>query len=417
MLLSKETTVRVDNIQSNIVNHLGYAAYKLWNICNYERKTYNSSSGDPYPDWYYQKAAHKDSIWFKNLPSQTAQEVCKQLDLAWKSYFSLLKTGGIQNPRPPRFKHDPIPVTYMQNGIKRLSDTTVRLTLSRALKQHMSDRYGIHENWLIIENTIFNGMDHIKQIKLYMPEGDVMRVIVVYEVDDVPVLPDNGRYLSIDIGLHNLMACYSSVDGQSFIVGRDYLSRCRMFDKEIARVQSQGAAQQAARGVKYPKLSKHVLNLYQKKRNVIRDYLHKCTKYLVAYCAAHGINTIVIGDITGILEYNDKGDRINQQLHGLPFRKMYQMLDYKCALYGIRFIMQDEAYTSQCPPDARSVSRKYSEPKSRIQRGLYSRNSVVYNADCVGAFNILRKYLQTIGQPMPVQFAGLSSPSVIKVAV
>ena len=164
-------------------------------------------------------------------------------------------------------------------------------------------------------------------------------------------------------------------------------------------------------------LSKHVLNLYQKKRNVIRDYLHKCTKYLVAYCAAHGINTIVIGDITGILEYNDKGDRINQQLHGLPFRKMCQILDYKCALYGIRFIMQDEAYTSQCPPDARSVSRKYAEPESRIQRGLYSRNSVVYNADCVGAFNTLRKYLQTIGQPMPVQFAGLSSPSVIKVAV
>ena len=110
MLLSKETAVRVTGIQSNIISHLGYAAYKLWNVCNYERNQYDPLSGNPYPDWYYQKSAHKDDLWYKSLPSQTAQEICKQLDKSWKSFYALLKSGGIEDPNPPRYKHEPIPV-------------------------------------------------------------------------------------------------------------------------------------------------------------------------------------------------------------------------------------------------------------------------------------------------------------------
>ena len=63
-------------------------------------------------------------------------------------------------------------------------------------------------------------------------------VIVIYEVADEKPLGDNGRYLSIDLGLHNLMTCYDNC-GKSFILGRKYLSVMQRYDKEIARVQSQ----------------------------------------------------------------------------------------------------------------------------------------------------------------------------------
>ena len=71
MLLSKQTTVKINDTQSNIIKHLGYAAYKLWNTCNYERHEYDSTSGKDYPNWYKQKSSHKNDIWFKTLPSQT----------------------------------------------------------------------------------------------------------------------------------------------------------------------------------------------------------------------------------------------------------------------------------------------------------------------------------------------------------
>ena len=34
---------------------------------------------------------------------------------------------------------------------------------------------------------------------------------IVYEVEDVLPEEDNGHYLSIDLGLHNLMTCYDNV--------------------------------------------------------------------------------------------------------------------------------------------------------------------------------------------------------------
>lgn len=415
MELSKETTIHVNAIESNIINHMGYAAYKLWNVCNYERKSYDASTGAEYPDWYYQKKAHKGNIWYKSLPSQTAQEVCKLLDKAWKSYFVLLKTGGVKNPNPPRFKHDPIPITYMQNGMKRISDTKIRFTLPLALKKHMADKYGIHEEYLFIENDLFADMERIKQIKLYMPEDGVMRIIVIYEFNDPVFLPDNGHYLSIDMGVHNLMTCYDS-DGSSFIVGRQYLSITRKYDKAIARIQAIHDAQQNAKGVKHPKRSKHVLSLYEKKNNCIQDYLHKATRYIAEYCRKNDIHTVIVGDITGIRKNKRMGDRINQQFHALPYRKITGLLKYKLNLYGIQMITVKEAYSSQCSPMSPEVSRKYVKRSGRVKRGLYKEGSTIWNADSVGAFNIFRIYMQSLDNPVIFKASHLSDPKVIKVA-
>ena len=56
-------------------------------------------------------------------------------------------------------------------------------------------------------------MDIIKQIKnissskMTEPAG----ILVIYEVEDILPEEDNGHYLSIDLGLHNLMTCYDNV--------------------------------------------------------------------------------------------------------------------------------------------------------------------------------------------------------------
>ncbi|MDO4556792.1 MAG: transposase, partial [Lachnospiraceae bacterium] len=99
MLLSRKTKIHLTDNESNIVGHMCYAAYKLWNVCNYERLHYQKLNIEQYPNWYYQKKVHKDELWFKQLPSQTAQEVCKLLDKGWKSFFALKKSGGVENPK------------------------------------------------------------------------------------------------------------------------------------------------------------------------------------------------------------------------------------------------------------------------------------------------------------------------------
>lgn len=418
MLLSHETVIRTDSAFANIIGHMCYAAFKLWNVCNYERNNYKELGLSKYPDWYYQKSAHKDNIWYKSLPSQTAQEVCKLLDKSWKSFYRLQKTGGIRNPKPPRYKQSGIVITYMQNGIVHEQGAdTVRLSLPKALKEYMLSAYGISNNYLFLKNKVFQNTDVIKQIKIYPPERDgSCRLIVIYEVPDAEPLKDNGRFLSVDLGLHNLMTCYDN-SGRSFILGRKYLSVVHRYDKEIARVQSQWAKVQADAGVRYPRPSKHLLKLYDRKRHSVKDYLHKITRYVADYCRSEGICTVVIGDIAGIREDNDLGSRINQQLHSLPYAQLYTMLEYKLKRYGIRLIKQEESYSSQCSPLSDAISEMYANKANRTERGLYADRGRLFNADAVGAYNILRKYCAVSGAVISMPVSGLSSTEVIKAAV
>ena len=127
-------------------------------------------------------------------------------------------------------------------------------------------------------------MDHIKQLRIYPPENGTCNLIVIYEIEEPERLSQNGHYLSVDLGLHNLMTCYDSGNGRTFILGRKYLSLERYFHKEIARVQSAWYAQQSERGIKYPKSSKHIQRLYRKKQNTVKDYLHKVTRWIAEYC-------------------------------------------------------------------------------------------------------------------------------------
>ncbi len=395
-----------------------YAAYKLWNVCNYERRNYRELGLSRYPDWYYQKAAHKEDVWFKSLPSQTAQEVCKLLDKSWKSFYQLQKSGGVENPRPPRFKQDKMPVTYMQNGLKHEEGSRkIRLTLSKRLKEYMSLAYDIHADYLILENRIFEDMDRIKQIRLYPPKGnESCEMIVIYEVPDPELKPENEHCLSIDLGLHNLMTCYDS-HGESFLLGRKYLAISQWHDKEIARIQRQWWKCQTARGVRYPKPSKRVLALYEKKRNSIKDYLHKITKALVEYCEEKDIRTVIIGDVKNIRKNKNLGKKTNQKLHSLPFAMIYQMLEYKLHLRGIRFVKQEESYSSQCGPMAKEVSKEYASKANRRHRGLYFEGTQIYNADALGAYNIMRKYYAVSGKKRHVPVTGLAKCATLKVAV
>ena len=89
MLLSKKTSIKVSQEYANVIGHMCYAASKLWNVCNYERQHYKEMGMEKYPDWYYQKKSHREDLWYKQLPSQTAQEVCKLLDKAWKSFYHI----------------------------------------------------------------------------------------------------------------------------------------------------------------------------------------------------------------------------------------------------------------------------------------------------------------------------------------
>ena len=99
------------------------------------------------------------------------------------------------------------------------------------------------------------------------------------------------------------------------------------------------------------------------------------------YCKANDIHTVIIGDITNIRRNKNLGKVTNQKLH------------------------------------APQVTKEYAKKCNRTNRGLYKDQLSVYNADAVGAYNIMRKYFAGCGKEKKISVTGLSSPQVIKVAV
>ena len=140
----------------------------------------------------------------------------------------------------------------------------------------------------------------------------------------------------------------------------------------------------------------------------MNDLLHKASTYVRDYCVANNINTVIVGDITGIRDGNDLGHGNNQAFYDLPYKKFTDMLSYKLALAGVNLVYQKESFSSQCSPLAPSVSRKYAVPKQRVSRGLYNDSGRIFNADAVGAYNILRLAHKGESFPLPYRTAKVS---------
>ena len=141
------------------------------------------------------------------------------------------------------------------------------------------------------------------------------------------------------------------------------------------------------------------------------------TRYITNYYVKNDIHTVVIGDIKGIRKERNLGRKTNQKLHSLPYARIYMQLEYKLKMKEICLIRQEESYSSQCSPQSEEVSRIYAEKRNRKKRGIYIVDTVIYNADAVGAYNILRKYHAVSGKEIDMPVTGLSSTKTIKVAV
>ena len=193
MLLTYQFELKVNETTSIILGHLSYAASKLFNVGNYERKEYKSLGFDSMPDWYDQKKRLKDDIWYKSLPAQTSQDVLARLDEAWKSYFVLKnkyeykkEKGHLKEyegePHSPYYKKDGSHTNfkYLQNSLK-LIDNKVRLMIPKRLKEHLKEKYNIEKDFLYI--PLKRTFSMIKQIEFSYINKNRYKVYIIYEED------------------------------------------------------------------------------------------------------------------------------------------------------------------------------------------------------------------------------------------
>jgi IS605 OrfB family transposase len=121
--------------------------------------------------------------------------------------------------------------------------------------------------------------------------------------------------------------------------------------------------------------------------------MNRTVSYLIKHCIKNKIGNILIGELTGIKQEINHGKRNNQNFVQIPFSKFKAKLENKCNLYGIKYHLVNEAYTSQVDSLALDpIQKQEYGRKRRVKRGLYkSSTGQLINADINGAINILRK--------------------------
>ena len=332
----------------------------------------------------------KNSENYKKLNSNMAQQILKEVDESFKSFFALLKlakngqyNGKIKLPN----YLDKDDFTTLIIGFVRLKDDMLIVPYSNSFKK-------THQEVKVKLPSVLKDKK-IKEIRIIPKQHSrYFEIQYTYEIEEIQRELNKENVLGIDLGIDNLCTCVTNA-GASFIIdGRKLKSTNQYYNKINAKLQSIKDKQKIERTTLRQK------RITRKRNNRINDYLSKATRTIVNYCLNNDIGKLVLGNNEDFQRKSNIGSINNQNFVNIPYGKLRDKLIYLCKLYGIEFKLQEESYTSKAsffdgdeiPIYDKENLQEYIFSGKRIKRGLYQTSTgKLINADCNGALNILRK--------------------------
>ena len=332
----------------------------------------------------------KNSENYKKLNSNMAQQILKEVDESFKSFFALLKlakngqyNGKIKLPN----YLDKDGFTTLVIGFVRLKDDMLIVPYSNSFKK-------THQEVKVKLPSVLKDKK-IKEIRIIPKQHSrYFEIQYIYEVKEVQRELNKENVLGIDLGIDNFCTCVTNA-GASFIIdGRKLKSINQYYNKINAKLQSIKDKQKIERTTLRQK------RITRKRNNRINDYLSKAARTIVNYCLNNDIGKLVLGYNEDFQRKSNIGSINNQNFVNIPYGKLRDKLIYLCKLYGIEFKLQEESYTSKAsffdgdeiPIYDKENLQEYVFSGKRIKRGLYQTSGgKLINADCNGALNILRK--------------------------
>ena len=372
------------------IKELCHVAKNLTNEAIYNIRQYYFDNNE-YLSYEKNYKLLKSSDNYKILNSNMAQQILKEVDGSFKSFFNLLRLAkqGKYNYKDIRLPHY-LPkdsFTTLVIGFVRIKDNKLLIPFSNLYKK-------THKPISINMPPILADKK-IKEIRI-IPKVNARFFEIQYTYEECIEQKklNNQNALAIDLGINNLCTCVTS-NGSSFIIdGKRLKSINQWYNKENAKLQSIKDKQ----GIDNITLRQSII--LNNRNNKLNDYMNKAARYIVDYCINNDIGNIVVGYNETFQRNSDIGKRSNQTFVNIPYGKLRDKLEYLSKLYGINIIKQEESYTSKAsffdkdniPIYCDNNHNAYSFSGQRIKRGLYKTGSnKLINADINGALNIMRK--------------------------
>ena len=355
---------------------------KLWNEVTYARRMQFFEKKKVDLKTTYKEFQEK---YKKLIGSATVQQILDKNNKAWRSFFRELKEK--KEGELPGFIKRVNPPGYNKRGKTRKLWTVIR-----------NDQYEITENKIIIKwlgaigriEVEYTGLVHLKgkqgTLEIhYDADTKTWYAHITYTVTEkavrekwrkVPQKPKGNLKAGIDLGVNNLMAIYVE-DGTSALVnGRPLKSIVHYVREKVSEYQSKINKL----GIK---TSRKLRLLYKKGKREAKSYIDTQVRRVVEWLYEKSASIIYVGHPKYIAQQKGNFNVSNVWSYGYVIKRLKEVAEE----YGMKVEEVNEAYTSStCPIHGDNCGK-------RIVRGLFKcfKLNKVFNADIVGAFNILKK--------------------------
>ena len=319
------------------------------------------------------------------LPSQANQQILKLLLRDYKSFFEAVKVYG---RNPVAFTGRPKMPGYMSQGSFKTSVLTNQICRIK--------------DWYL--KFPGSGNSFVLDVVLSVPDKGIMPMSdkdILSDLSDVSDLK-GLRVMAIDPGTDNIAAVANTFGARPFVIKGGVIKSINQFyNKEMKRLSS--CAMTCNNRYRTRKMNA----LTEKRNRRIKDQFHKVSRQLADYARDNHVDVVVMGHNTYQKQEIGIGHVNNQNFVQIPMLIFADMLRYKLAEYGIKFVLTEESYTSKAdflakdyiPVYKKNSSGNYFFSGKRIQRGLYRHyDGTITNADINGAANILRKVFPKVSQ-------------------
>ena len=320
---------------------------------------------------------------YRNMPLASISQQClKLLDRNWKSFFKAIKD---YNNNPSKYLGRPkLPKYKPKNGRNVLILTNQSCKIKNGYIKFPKKFKG-----LLIKTKIRNELQQVRII----PKDKHLVIEIVYKIEDIDPLVDNGRYVGIDLGLDNFATITNNCGLIPLVInGKGLKSINQYYNKQISHYKS------IAKRVNKLDYTNKMRKLTFKRNNKVDDFVHKASRFLVDYCRNNDINTIVIGNNKNWKQNSKMSKKVNQNFISIPYGIFIQKVQYKAEEFGIKVIVIEESYTSGTSfLDGELPIKENYNKNRRKYRGLFvSNNGIKINADVNGSYQIIKKVFPKI---------------------
>ena len=373
------------------IKELCRAAKNLANEAIYNVRQYYFTEGE-FLKYEKNYTLLKNSPSYKALNSNMAQQILKEVDGSFKSFFGLLK---LAKQGKYAFKDCKLPHYLPKDGYATLVIGFVRLSGNKLLLPFSNSFKKTHKTVVITIPPILLDKK-VREIRI-IPKANArfFEIQYIYEAECIQRNLNQNNALALDLGINNLVTAVSNT-GKSFIIdGRRLKSINQWFNKENARLQSIKDKQYYGK-----KPTNRQKAIARDRNNKVNDYMNKTARKVIDYCLTNDIGTLVVGYNETFQRSSHIGKQNNQNFVNIPYGQLRSKLEYLCELNGIVFVKQEESYTSKAsfwdndniPVYNADNPKEYQFSGNRIHRGLYkTAGNKILNADVNGALNIMRK--------------------------